>query len=363
MKKMFVALCAVAMLALGACQKETVEPQNTTDHPTPATPTNPHDDPEDPEPQLVQGEGIFNPGAHIVSVMKDGEMTEAWTWSDGKLRTVTPYENSTLNMLGATTFTYNGDRISAVSAASGAVEFAYNGDQLASASVTAAGEVVLTASVTQRSNDKITKVETGMSGSIINQYLDIFSGLQPGGDERKGNSKLAVDTMTATVTLTWQGDNVATALMQANLTLTTTLNELSQIPMIQSMIDSLAADNQMIQLVLASMGDLQIPIDMVLKDTVEYTYDQNHNPYYWYLGVDLSDFSRFSKANVLSKLSRMGLTASLPTQYAAMLQGFPSSFDIPMPVQEATYSYEYNGNGFPTRVYSDDGTVEYIYEQ
>lgn len=357
MKKLFVALCAVAMLALGACQKEDLQPQNSSDHPTPSTPTNPPDNPDrpdQPEPPLVQGEGIFNPGAHIVTVKFEGENTEAWTWSNGKLTKITPYENGALNEANSITVSYEGDRVKQINESIGTMTLSYNGDEITSAVVSAAGVDVLSATVTERANNKIRKISVGMSGDIINQYIYLFSGMG-----MKSNSKLSCDTVSAEVTLNWQGDNVSRIELVANATVTSTLSELAQIPQIAALIEG----NSVAQMAIATMGSLPIPVSLLLHDTVDYTYDQNLNPYYWFLGDNLRDFSRLSKANMLSMVAHTSATLTLPESIAEALQNVPSSITLPLPGRSAQFGYEYNSKGFPTKAYTDEGEVEYIYEQ
>ncbi len=341
MKKLFVALCAVTVLALGACQKENQQTQTPSGNSTPN------------EPVLLQGEGIFNPGAHIVTVKLEGENSEAWTWSNGKLRKITPYENGSLNEANALTVSYTGDRISQITDPTATLTFTYDSENLATATVNTGGANGLTASVTERANNKIRKIEAGMSGEIINQYINLFSGMGV-----KSNEKFSCDTLSAEVTLNWTGDNVTRAEIVANTVVTVTLAELAQIPQVAAMIEG----NSMAQLAVATMGNMPLDLTVQMFDTVEYTYDENLNPYYWFLGDNLSEFSRLSKANMLTKVAHTSLIINLPESITSVLTDIPSSFDMPLSERTSHIGYEYNDDGFPVKAYTDEGDVEYIYQ-
>ena len=97
MKKILVALCAVALIGLTGCKKEEVKPNE------PAVVNNgggqggQQEPPVDTVPQeLVWADipGVYSPSAKIVTVNEDDALSETWSWENNLLKVVSAADGS-----------------------------------------------------------------------------------------------------------------------------------------------------------------------------------------------------------------------------------------------------------------------------
>ena len=128
MKKILVALCAVALIGLTGCKKDNVAPEEPS-----AESGSGQSDPERPPQSGTWADipGVYSPAAKIVTVNEDGTLSETWRWEDDLLKVVKSDDGSekvrfTHDERGRVkTMTINGEgRIS------GTVNVSYNGDQI-----------------------------------------------------------------------------------------------------------------------------------------------------------------------------------------------------------------------------------------
>ena len=157
MKKILVALCAVTLIGLTACQKDKVTPNEPTTQDSGQTPT--------PQPQPGQSTwadiaGVYSPAAKIVAVSENGAASETWTWENDLLKVVANANGSekvsfTHDGQGrVATMTVNGDGM-----LSGTVNVTYTGEDMTQLNL--AGTSNVSAQLTN-SNHKLMSADRGM---------------------------------------------------------------------------------------------------------------------------------------------------------------------------------------------------------
>ena len=350
MKKVLLTLCAVGLLSLVACKKDSTD----TDHPTPVTP---------PEPEVVSGDGVFNPAAKIAQVRLNGQLSQEWVWEDGLLQTILQADANG-NLVENNWFDYDNSRLqSMVMLVQGmpvTVDYTYLNRYLQQADATSSGIHVVDIIVDHNTNNKINHLTFNVNNMLLNLLLQFMGSDFGGGFFSKGAtsampSKLSVDSTSINMDLEWQGDNVARQIITADIDGSVTLGEVKQMINLDSLL------GPTIGAVVAYLPDTTtLPLHVALSDTISMTYDNQHNPYYGFLGA--LQTTGLSANNVITS-DRSGtalLTVSFVTPFGAM------PFTLPYPLQGGSevYSYTYNASGYPETVVDGEGGVtQYTYNQ
>lgn len=367
MKKALVALCALALLGMTACNKEEDPEVLSGNRETPAAPT-PTPTPT-PTPQGAGQEGVYNPGARIVAISVDGAPSEQWTWNeDGQLVSVTDASFSTEKMH----YTYSSDgRISSVTlnangAMSGDMGVTYSGEYISALSVMSGADEIVAAQVSHNSANKVSGATLELEDDLL---VDVFNGVisQFIGDSTGNGLINGMDSTSASVRFTWTGDNVGTAILNIKARLETTLGQIG------SMIDDYSifgSYGTIIQQMVTYAPDKKVYLRVSLADTAAYTYDNHVNPFRHNLGRlipdDMSltlDLSALTANNAASEVHSTG--ASLDVLIAITttpMQVYHT--DYPMAGNSSSYSYQYNTDGYPVSVTNQEGSVKtYTYQQ
>lgn len=354
MKKVLFALCTVLMLTT-ACKKDNDGPENLN----PSGGGNQGGGTEQPE-TIPTGEGIFNPAQKIVSISIDGEASEVWVWTDSMLTAI-----NTADEMGAltesSTFTYNNYRVTQMNSRLQGMPFtanySYSNDKLASVTATANGMPLLAINFTHNA-DKVSHLSVDVNSMLLalisemfgNGMFDFFDWFNLGKGSNTG--KWSIDDVTINADMNWQGDNVSQVLLSTQLSLTATLGEIRKMINLDSLLGSTAY-------MLSALPDTtSIPLNIEMQDTLSYSYDTQHNPFYGFLGS--LDPTTFSANNVTASTSSATaiFSATLNISYLTI----PVSFPYPLGSTTKVFTYTYNTAGFPTTVTDSEGTrKEYLY--
>ena len=342
MKRVVLALCAVAMLSMVACKKDTNENQN-----------NPGGGTE----QVPQGEGIFSPSQKIETITIDGQLSEEWTWTNDKLVSIAKAEGGA--MLDNTTFEYNGWRVSSMSTIMESmpvdVDYTYNNDKLSTVAAYSSYLQVVGILFDHNAEGKINHLSLNINSMLLDALVQMLgNGIPIFGMKGPASSKMSIDSTNFNAYLTWQGDNVSQMVLSGTVMAQLTLDEISQ----YMNIDSLIGGNSWM---LAMLTDSTLSVTINLADTNRYTYDSQHNPFCGYLGA--LDITTMSANNVATMHASGVVNISVTAQ---TLMG-PVTLPLPSyPIEERndTYTYTYNSAGYPLTSTNSEGSVtQYTYKQ
>ncbi len=329
MKKILLAVCAISLISLVGCKK---------------------DDPT-PEPQPTAGEGIYNPDAHIATVVNN-DGTQQWIWNGDKLDRIESSDNEG-NATSVQQFTYNGNRIASISQTISGVQtetrVSYNGNYISAISIFTDGVESVRATVNHSAANKINRVDLNVDASYITNLLGM---LTQGGLSFKGNDgrKLTLNSTNIYATFDWEGDDVRRMIVNADINAGITMDDIGQIIDLNAILGDMAALLGLIQ------GEQPLVIN--LRDTIDFTYDEHHNPLQGFIGM--LDPQVLSANNYILSENRGSAHVNL-------------SFNIPLiPALDTTISilrvsdlfYTYNNAGFPLTVSDDQGNeTTYTYHE
>lgn len=372
MKRIFLSLCLVAAVGLTAC----------------------HDDPDDPEnpggnnPQeevIPTGEGIYNPGKHISVMTHNGGMTsDEWLWQDRRLRSINTTDADG-NLTDVQTYIYDGWRLSNASLSGGAIpgtaSYTYTDNKLSSLNITTSGIHAATAEVVH-TGEKITHLDINVDNDFIQLMMSMTGGMgykniatSTFGQElcagmasiapvaalsgKHGDSKYSVNSTDFDVDLVWDGNNVKRVLLVGQIELGVTVDELSQMSQFLP-VDSLFSEYATFLQALA--GDRELPVSITLRDSMEYSYDNQTNPLKGFFGqVDAAVLSANNVLSLYSNITASGvLTIPIYGTYSISVP-----FSLPIGgVSTQTYTYTYDAAGYPSSVEDSEGNLTtYNYQE
>ena len=366
MKKILVALCAVALIGLTGCQKEQVTPENTT------TQNSGNGNPSDPpaSSQEVDRAGLYAPCSKIASISTDGALSETWNWQDGKLTDVT-------NAAGQTkvSFTYRSDdrvntmTVNATDMFSGNVNVTYDGERISQLALS--GDNSISAQLTNNGNNKVTKAVLNLDNVDMNTLLGLF---QSAVSQFLGNSNVSdiitgVDSLQGSMAFSWADANVSRSIINIGLRLATTIGRVAAI------LPDTSQYAAAIQQIAASNPNMPLYIKLTYKDTSNYAYDQMVNPFRHYMGDMVTIEGNVPHFNIsalsANNVSREQRAASAEINVSAVVSFMGSQMvtplyntSQPMADNETTYSYTYRSDNYPETVTRNDGqTKTYTYQQ
>ena len=349
MKKLFVALCAVAALSMVACKKDNPQPSN----PGGSTPT-----------EQPRREGEFNPTCKISTItFSDNSAPEMWFWDEntGLLSTI-----NNDDLCGGYTekarFTYDSDgRVSTVTltsagtesipllgSLSGTMSVEYDGDYISSLSLVNAGERLLTADV-KHDGDKVRGATLNLSDNML---VDLFNSAMAQflGESATGDMVTSVDSVSGKVAFVWNGKNVSQALLNIDFRAGTTLGVIRQI-----MGDDMSMFGEYAQYLAFLPDNMPLFFTVSMGDTVNYTYDDKSNPYRGFLGR--VHISTLTENNVTTEEHVGSATVAIATSIMnSMVQIYQTSMPLPLPMYFYQYD-EYNDKGFPLSMTDTEGVV------
>lgn len=334
MKKTFIAFLSVAF-ALGfvSCQKEQTVVIPIDGDTTPAVPTEP-----------TYQEGVYAPLMKIASIDREEATSETWTWTGDLLTSVTTTEGGTRQ------FTYDNKRLVRATGSESGIgadaTFAYNGDQMVRCVASNSGTDVMMLSFSH-ANGRINGADIALDAEYISSMLD---GLFPMGKGKHVDPiQILLDTTdnSARIDLTWDGKNVSQLRVTGDIPF-----QLSK-EMYEALKPYLPVDQSILSLIdFYFMVSNALPMQIVVSDTIDYTYDTKINPFFCYFG-DI-DPTCLSLNNVLSATTH-GSVAINVTLTQNPMQVFSQPID-----DRKVYFYEYNDRNYPTMVEgSDNYTITY----
>ena len=350
MKKVMLALCAVMMLGMTACNKDngTTEPNNPSGG-------------GEPQIQMPTGDGVFNPAQRLVSIAVDGTVTEELTWANDVVTIITTADEYG-NLVETGWYEYDNYRLmSAGTTLEGMpvdVGYTYNGDQLTLMSLSSGPMEVMNIVPTRNAAGKVSHLSMDINPVVLamlselfsNGFPDIFGRIRPA----QSADKFSVDNTAIAADLTWQGDNVSQIVLSAQLEGSVTLEEIRQMVNLDSVAGAYAS-------MLAYLPNSTVfPLTIDLADTASYAYDSQHNPFYGFLGtLDPTNLS----ANNATEISNSG-TATLTLTLDLGVMQLPFTFPYPLESTSETRTYTYDAAGFPTSFTNGEGSVtQYTYQQ
>ena len=333
---------------------------------------------EKPAPQPASGEGVYSPAKKIASIYVDEQLDEQWTWVNNLLQHIkTPDEDG--NMTISSEFEYdNASRFSYVSlqedlvGATVTLVFEYSGSQLTSIELTAPGLDILSADITHGNGNKVTHADISINNAVLQLLAQLLmSGMMPTPDESPivavltdvltpqvlntilrsvstytSDAKLTVDNAHFTIDFAWNGNNVNRTLIAGTVAGSVTGGELASILEALSNL-GLAADLGAIGTLIGTLAsDMVIPISLDIHDTVDLTYDSQHNPFTGFLGR--LDPSVLSANNPLTSTNHGGVIATLTINLPII--GGDRSFPFQLPTSVSTFEYTYTSDGYPETV-------------
>lgn len=345
MKKIILALCAIATLGMVSCKKDDPKPNN----------------PSGPAVEEPQKEGEYRPAAKIEYITVDGDPSEEWVWVNGLLNTVRQADGNG-SYSDAISFTYDGKRVREIAYTggmmSGTMTVEYDGDYISAVTIVRDGEQMMSAQVEHNALHKISHMEAAIDGDYINE---IFGDLMGGFDFGKGDTKLEFNSATASIDFQWTGDNVTSMIANITVNGSVTLNEINSVFDITPYIDSFTGGMVSAETVLALIGNNPMPVALTVADTIDYTFDDKKNPLMGYMGS--FDIATMLSANNVASSDSYGQMSAVMT-VSVMGMGGDIPFSYPVPSQFASFTYTYNEAGFPLTVTDNDNSVtEYTYKQ
>lgn len=358
MKKIFVNLCVLALIAGAAsCKKETseTEPDST---PTPG-----------PSENIVYPkyhEGQYVPIMKVSTVTENGVLSEEWTWDGDKL----DYITFSGEQSGTARFRYEGDYISSVKGGAGRqdLSYTYAGGKMIRIELIENDTVMMQADLTHDGdNEKINGAAITMDEEYLQSIIGAMTGFGKKGTRQAPTSlkallrsartapkndspKFEVTDNTITLSYTWDGENVATQVLNASVD-----GKLSQ-EEYEALSDYLPIPDEyrrIADILVAAQGGL--PLRITMHDTVTYTYDNRINPMFCFWGTMLS-------ADILSLNNIRTATTTGSYSMAAVIYGQ----EIPLlnnPMDDyEEYNYEYNSKYYPTKVTIGETETGYTYK-
>lgn len=332
MKKILLAVCAIAVVSLAGCKKDNNDPS---------------DEPGGGGTQYPTGEGIYIPSQKIATISVDGELSETWSWDDWKL----DYIVSESDEGSMSTFHYNDYRLSSASSElmgmPVSLTYNYAGNKLASISAGDMAEIF----VTHNASGKIDSLKVDMDNEMVNALLNLLLGYMNNGGAKDFGRKVTVNNTDISMALDWQGDNVSRVIANAQIEGSATLGEIRSVINIDSLAGSAGA-------FLSLLGDTtNVPLVVQYNSTSEYNHDTHNNPFCGFYGR--LDPSMFSAANITQETTsgNVTITATLSIPFIGNLS-LPYSY----PIESSTTntSYTYNNAGYPLTATDDEG-VETTY--
>ena len=348
MKKLFVALCAVAMVAMVACKKDPVSPD----------PDN-HDQPG----EFDNREGAYDPVCKIVAVnYDDGTASDEWIWEDDKLQRVNQ------DVL----FTYRADgRVGSVQlqnietggllpveGLAGTMNVSYNGEYISTLSVNSNGTEVFSVQVQHNGNNKVSGATIDLSDNLLLELFNTMLAQFLGDSASSDNMVTGVDNVSGNISFSWNGDNVNQALMALGFRVATTLGTLVNVIGEDNL--SMFGENASTLAMFATMFPNQpLYFNITVGDTANYTYDNQVNPFRHYLGR--LDISALTANNVLTEQHNGNAHITINTTLGGQNMQIYET-DYPLPLESSYNEYrEYNAAGCPLRVIDING-VEITYQ-
>ena len=342
MKKFIVALCALAMIA-GAvsCKK---------------------DDPVDPvedDPVVTEklAEGIYQPAMKIASITTDIGDFEEWSWGAKNLDHITGRGEEAHSV----TFGYAGDYVSKVIGNGEEWRYFYSSNQLSSSQLWVDNAKVIEMSFDHSADGKINSARIDIDESYLMQML---GGMIGGGGfpfanllnrsameslaemakisaAVRNNAKFSVGSLNVGINFQWDGENVKNMMLNAGIAINIDTNDLNLIESLGVIPEEFSTYIAMARVAMAFTGGV-VPLQLEMNDTVSYTYDNNRNPFYCYLGNGI-DPKAFSYNNVTIEDNHGAMTGSV----SLMGQNLQL---INNPINDyMEYNYEYNAKGYPTK--------------
>ena len=357
MKKLLFSLMAVSALLLTACHKDPVDPSNGGNQ----------------QEQIPTGDGVYNPGRHISSLVYDDDRAaEIWLWDNGKLMSLNE-DDYCGGYTPVSTFTYNGWRL-AQTVTTGdlpaTVKYTYNGDKLSGLNILSGGMQMATADVLH-TGDKITHLDININDAFLQMMIgminnggfnigDIFN-MSAGFGKQLGTSmgrvldaatqggKFSVSSTAFTADLEWNGNNVSRMVVTGEVVMGVTVDELQQVLPLDSLMGGMAS-----LLAYISAGQ-ELPLTVTVNDTTDLSYDSHVNPLQGFFGK--IDPSILSANNVTQLYNRGTMTADLTISIPYLGdQHIPFSMPIGDGVMQH-FNYTYNGAGYPFTVEDDSGVM------
>ena len=328
MKKILLAVCAIAVFAMTGCKKDPVTP--------------------DPQPEPTSGEGIYNPGAHIATATTDGE-TQHWYWNGSKLDRIETTDVEGTSQ-GVQQFTYNGNRIASVTqnveGVATETRVTYSGNYISAITVYTDGNQSLNATVSHNSANKINRLDLDVDANYVTTLLgDIIGGMG-----MKDGRKFTLNSANIYATLDWQGENVSRMIIHANISAGITMDEISQIVDLTQVLGEMAS--------LLSLIQGEQPLTISLVDTIDYTYDQHPNPLQGLIGILDPSVLAANNPTLMDNhgTANVNLTLNVP-----LVGQYPIQRDVPIN-RVTDIIYTYNNAGYPLTVSQDEGgTTTYTY--
>lgn len=367
MKKILVALCAVALVGLTACKKDKVTPDEPTYQGGGG-----QNNPDPQNPRWADIPGVYSPSAKIVAVSKDGVTSEMWTWENELLKVV-----ANANGSEKLSFTHDGQgRVASMtvngnSMLSGTVNVSYTDEYM---TLSLAGTSNVSARLTNI-NNKPMRADLNMDGMDNNTLISLFNNTvaQFLGNDSADNIISGIDSISGSMTFTWDGNNVSTSTSTISARLMTTIGQIAAL--LNNDFSMFGEYGDIIANYAQAAPNTPLYINATLNDESDYTYDNNPNPLRRYMG-DMIRFednmpsfnvATFSDNNIIEE-GHIGVASinvytviNIPIlgEYTYTLY----NTDYTLYNKVVPYTYSYRADGYPVSVESNNGTKTYTYQE
>ncbi len=372
MKKILVALCAVALIGLTGCKKEEVTPDEPTYVNNGGGQGGQQEPPVDTVPQepvWADIPGVYSPSAKIVTVNDDDALSETWSWENNLLKVVSAADGSekvrfTHDERGRVkTMTINGE-----GQLSGTVNVSYNGDQISRISLMNGTDEVLGARLTY-GGGKVTTGELDVSDMMVFEMFNSMLAQYLSGENGAQDMVTGIDQVMGDINITWDGDNVDMTVMSVSARLKTTLGKIVELVPDMSIFGEYGAA---IQALAAIFPNREVAIKVSMKDTAEYSYNTTYlNPLRRYLGGAVAmdgNMPRFEVATLsCNPQSHEYHQGSANAEISVQLYG-PNAVPVwkqsmPLPSSDKSFSYTTTrSDKYPETVNNGISIKTYIYQ-
>ncbi len=375
MKKILVALCAVALIGLTGCKKDNVAPEEQTTANSGNT---------------GGGSGGGTPAtplAKIARIDTNNVLYETWNWQDEQLVSIN-------NGAGVekTSFTYdNSGRVETMTVGgsdmlSGTMHVGYNSNGVSELSLVRNGVSIIVANLSY-SAGKLSRADLDIDTvslmtlfrAALPQILDSY---YPGlGQMVSANmdGESTIDSIKAYMTFDWRStNNVKFIKIEISARVNTTLGQIATL--LNGNFSMFGQYASIVEAMATSNPEQEVHLNAVMTDKGNYEYDSHTNPFLHYLGhlIDIKDYlPSFNVATVSTNNTNTENhegTAKVSVS-TTIIEDIPFLGPMEVPVtipvvnQEmynttTTYTYTYReGDGYPLTVTDNDGnTKTYTYQ-
>lgn len=330
MKKSLITLCSLMLLGLASCSDS---PQGK------------------PVPEPLP-EGAYSPERRISNILNDGGDSEIWLWDDTCLVALAD-ENQCGGYEEKCWFEYDGARLSSMRSSLQGLPYdatyRYSGKELTHINV-ASGEVdIMGLAFSHGADGNISSVQVDVVPEMSDYLLTLIGGVFDG----EMAAQVDIQDIRAATDFEWKDGDIVRQRLNADIDAVVTMGLVKEMADLESVLGSFSWMADLIP------DTTQLPLHIVMSDTIDYSYDGHPNPVFGLLYAP--DVSVLCAHNVATLSSHGSATFNMTMQ--TPMGSIPFSIPYAVPARTAVFDYEYDESGYPVDVWQDGNhTKSYIYQ-